>query len=117
MRRGVKKGSEPMALNQWQFWIDRGGTFTDLVGRAPGGELMQRGRRCRWSASGARSTAPALALVAQGLLRLLRFSKFKIFSALQKKHRQFCINKCRHRDVFGLTHLSVLIKCCNQNTF
>jgi 5-oxoprolinase (ATP-hydrolysing) len=24
---------------RWQFWIDRGGTFTDLVGRAPGGEL------------------------------------------------------------------------------
>ena len=42
MRRGVKKGSEPMALNQWQFWIDRGGTFTDLVGRAPSGELVVR---------------------------------------------------------------------------
>jgi 5-oxoprolinase (ATP-hydrolysing) len=24
---------------KWQFWIDRGGTFTDIVGRAPGGEL------------------------------------------------------------------------------
>ncbi|MEA3132700.1 MAG: hypothetical protein QOG17_546, partial [Gammaproteobacteria bacterium] len=23
----------------WQFWVDRGGTFTDIVGRAPGGEL------------------------------------------------------------------------------
>ena len=23
----------------WQFWIDRGGTFTDIVGRAPDGEL------------------------------------------------------------------------------
>jgi 5-oxoprolinase (ATP-hydrolysing) len=23
----------------WQFWIDRGGTFTDLVGRAPDGTL------------------------------------------------------------------------------
>ena len=31
-----------MALNQWQFWIDRGGTFTDLVGRAPSGELVVR---------------------------------------------------------------------------
>jgi 5-oxoprolinase (ATP-hydrolysing) len=20
---------------RWQFWIDRGGTFTDVVGRAP----------------------------------------------------------------------------------
>jgi 5-oxoprolinase (ATP-hydrolysing) len=24
---------------RWQFWIDRGGTFTDIVGRAPDGEL------------------------------------------------------------------------------
>ena len=24
---------------QWQFWIDRGGTFTDIVGRAPDGSL------------------------------------------------------------------------------
>ena len=23
----------------WHFWIDRGGTFTDIVGRAPDGEL------------------------------------------------------------------------------
>jgi 5-oxoprolinase (ATP-hydrolysing) len=25
--------------SRWQFWIDRGGTFTDLVGRDPEGEL------------------------------------------------------------------------------
>ncbi len=25
---------------RWQFWIDRGGTFTDLVGRRPDGTLM-----------------------------------------------------------------------------
>ena len=24
---------------KWQFWIDRGGTFTDVVGRAPDGAL------------------------------------------------------------------------------
>jgi 5-oxoprolinase (ATP-hydrolysing) len=32
----------PMQPNQdsrWQFWIDRGGTFTDVVGRAPDGAL------------------------------------------------------------------------------
>jgi len=23
----------------WDFWIDRGGTFTDCIGRAPDGEL------------------------------------------------------------------------------
>ncbi len=25
--------------DRWQFWIDRGGTFTDVVGRAPDGKL------------------------------------------------------------------------------
>ncbi len=27
------------AMAGWQFWIDRGGTFTDIVARAPGGAL------------------------------------------------------------------------------
>ena len=26
-------------MNQWQFWIDRGGTFTDIVARRPDGTL------------------------------------------------------------------------------
>jgi 5-oxoprolinase (ATP-hydrolysing) len=26
--------------SQWQFWIDRGGTFTDIVGRRPDGTLV-----------------------------------------------------------------------------
>ncbi len=26
--------------NRWQFWIDRGGTFTDIVGRRPDGGLV-----------------------------------------------------------------------------
>ena len=26
----------------WRFWIDRGGTFTDVVGRSPSGELVVR---------------------------------------------------------------------------
>jgi 5-oxoprolinase (ATP-hydrolysing) len=26
----------------WDFWIDRGGTFTDVVGRAPDGICIQR---------------------------------------------------------------------------
>jgi 5-oxoprolinase (ATP-hydrolysing) len=26
-------------MNRWQFWIDRGGTFTDIVGRRPDGSL------------------------------------------------------------------------------
>ena len=28
-----------MADNKWDFWIDRGGTFTDIVGRHPDGTL------------------------------------------------------------------------------
>ena len=28
-----------MSATAWEFWIDRGGTFTDVVGRAPGGAL------------------------------------------------------------------------------
>ncbi len=27
-------------MSRWQFWIDRGGTFTDLVGRRPDGALV-----------------------------------------------------------------------------
>ena len=34
---GMDQASE--ATGRWQFWIDRGGTFTDIVARAPGGEL------------------------------------------------------------------------------
>ena len=25
---------------RWQFWIDRGGTFTDIVARKPDGQLL-----------------------------------------------------------------------------
>ncbi|MDH5672348.1 MAG: hydantoinase B/oxoprolinase family protein [Myxococcales bacterium] len=28
------------ASGKWQFWIDRGGTFTDVVGRRPDGQLL-----------------------------------------------------------------------------
>ncbi|QKI89877.1 hydantoinase B/oxoprolinase family protein [Thiomicrorhabdus xiamenensis] len=28
-----------MGVKQWQFWIDRGGTFTDIVAQAPDGKL------------------------------------------------------------------------------
>ena len=27
------------AGNRWQFWIDRGGTFTDIVAKRPDGSL------------------------------------------------------------------------------
>ncbi|MCV2360745.1 hydantoinase B/oxoprolinase family protein [Paucibacter sp. TC2R-5] len=35
----MKPQVAPSSSDRWQFWIDRGGTFTDLVGRAPGGVL------------------------------------------------------------------------------
>jgi 5-oxoprolinase (ATP-hydrolysing) len=28
------------ATDRWQFWIDRGGTFTDVIGRRPDGKLV-----------------------------------------------------------------------------
>ncbi len=28
-----------MQTTRWQFWIDRGGTFTDVIGRSPAGEI------------------------------------------------------------------------------
>ena len=28
--------------NRWQFWVDRGGTFTDIVARRPDGALLTR---------------------------------------------------------------------------
>ena len=31
---------EPSDADKWQFWIDRGGTFTDLVARRPGGTYL-----------------------------------------------------------------------------
>src|ERR671936_1918511 len=30
------------AALRWQFWIDRGGTFTDIVARAPDGAIVTR---------------------------------------------------------------------------
>ncbi|MGO9252855.1 MAG: hydantoinase/oxoprolinase N-terminal domain-containing protein, partial [Mycobacterium sp.] len=29
-----------MAGAGWQFWVDRGGTFTDIVARRPDGRLL-----------------------------------------------------------------------------
>ncbi|WP_048648120.1 hydantoinase B/oxoprolinase family protein [Nitratireductor soli] len=31
-----------MTAGKWDFWIDRGGTFTDIIGRDPGGRLHAR---------------------------------------------------------------------------
>ena len=29
-----------MSSKQWEFWVDRGGTFTDIVARAPDGKVV-----------------------------------------------------------------------------
>ena len=34
-------GARAMA-GRWNFWIDRGGTFTDVVARTPDGSLLAR---------------------------------------------------------------------------
>ena len=36
----INPGDEPMTDKRWQFWIDRGGTFTDVVGKKPDGSLV-----------------------------------------------------------------------------
>jgi 5-oxoprolinase (ATP-hydrolysing) len=35
----LSKDVEREYVTGWQFWIDRGGTFTDVIGLAPSGEL------------------------------------------------------------------------------
>nr|MDJ0557306.1 hydantoinase/oxoprolinase family protein [Microcoleaceae cyanobacterium MO_207.B10] len=30
----------PITNNRWQFWIDRGGTFTDIVAKSPDGKII-----------------------------------------------------------------------------
>lgn len=32
--------NQPSPMSRWQFWIDRGGTFTDIVGKRPDGTLV-----------------------------------------------------------------------------
>ncbi|WP_163849287.1 hydantoinase B/oxoprolinase family protein [Pseudooceanicola aestuarii] len=34
--------TDQISSNRWDFWIDRGGTFTDVIGRAPDGTLSAR---------------------------------------------------------------------------
>ena len=31
---------QPVSDPRWQFWVDRGGTFTDIVARRPDGKLV-----------------------------------------------------------------------------
>ena len=41
-RRGLRRVGRNLADERdgWQFWIDRGGTFTDIVARRPNGSLL-----------------------------------------------------------------------------
>ncbi len=36
----MQNGNSPLDSKLWQFWIDRGGTFTDVVGKRPDGTLV-----------------------------------------------------------------------------
>ena len=36
----MTKSTDDMTTGDWQFWVDRGGTFTDLVARTPGGTIV-----------------------------------------------------------------------------
>ena len=36
----TKSAAPPAVTDRWQFWIDRGGTFTDVVGKRPDGSLV-----------------------------------------------------------------------------
>ncbi|HEY5559852.1 MAG TPA: hydantoinase/oxoprolinase N-terminal domain-containing protein, partial [Steroidobacteraceae bacterium] len=53
-----------IAKRGWQFWIDRGGTFTDIIGRAPDGRLVVDKRL---SESATAATDPGIA----GILAML----------------------------------------------
>ncbi len=38
----TKRGGGARERRRWDFWIDRGGTFTDVIGRDPRGHLHAR---------------------------------------------------------------------------
>src|SRR5256884_9959583 len=40
--RGDETPIPPGTPHNWEFWIDRGGTFTDIVARRPDGRLVAR---------------------------------------------------------------------------
>lgn len=40
MTNDRQQAQQPAGGDRWQFWIDRGGTFTDLVGKRPDGKLV-----------------------------------------------------------------------------
>src|ERR1044072_1085623 len=40
MKQARRKGAAGNGARSWDFWIDRGGTFTDIVGRKPDGTLV-----------------------------------------------------------------------------
>jgi len=40
MTQALKQALKQASKQPWEFWIDRGGTFTDIVGRRPDGSLV-----------------------------------------------------------------------------
>ena len=58
----------PIGGDGWRFWIDRGGTFTDLVGRAPDGALVVRKVLSeRGTSVGEQAADPAVAAIREVL--------------------------------------------------
>ena len=58
----------PVDGDGWRFWIDRGGTFTDLVGRAPDGALVVRKVLSeRGTSVGEQAADPAVAAIREVL--------------------------------------------------
>jgi 5-oxoprolinase (ATP-hydrolysing) len=58
-------------MGKWQFWVDRGGTFTDIVGRRPDGTLVKMGTTVATNALLERKGERVLLLITKGFRDLL----------------------------------------------
>lgn len=68
-----------MHPEQWQFWIDRGGTFTDIVARSPQGRLMT----CKLLSENPEHYSDA---VLEGVRRLMKIQPGESIPAHDIKH-------------------------------
>jgi 5-oxoprolinase (ATP-hydrolysing) len=83
-----------MTHSAWQFWIDRGGTFTDVVGRRPDGGLVTRkvlsespGRQEDAALAGIRQTLglPPGAPIPEGVVETVRMGTTVATNALLER--------------------------------
>src|SRR6266853_728199 len=56
----------------WQFWVDRGGTFTDVIGLSPAGELHVR--KVLSASAGAAAGDPVVLVTSAGFADALRIA-------------------------------------------